>query len=73
MDIKDIETLLKLAKKHKLQRFEANGVSFEFKHPSSRKHVSRETQGEVPIHGEQMPSDDEMLFYSADSPIQVPS
>lgn len=75
MDLKDIEPLLKLAKKHKLKRLVINGVEFEFRDPSTRhkdKTIREVTQGPIPIHGEQMPSDDEMMFYSSESAIQPP-
>lgn len=70
----DIESLLKLAKKHKLKRLEVDGISFEFKDPTPRKrNVSRETlttsQGEIQVNGG-MPPDDVMLFYSSEPQLE---
>lgn len=70
VDLNQVESLLKLAKKHKLKSLTVNGVSFIFRDPTSRSRAV--TQGEITNTGEQMPSDEDMLFYSSDSAIQVP-
>jgi len=63
----DLEQLVKFAKKHKLRQLTVDKISFEFRDPvPRRKKVSRETYDlEIPILGNKMPADDEMLYYSA--------
>lgn len=72
MDLKDIEGFIKLAKKHKLKHFTIDNISFEMRDPIKRQTSRGVTQKDIPVYGERMPSDDEMLYYSADSPIQIP-
>lgn len=70
MDLKQVESLLKLAKKHKLLSLKVDGIEFVFRGPTSRSRAV--TQGEIPITGDPMPSDEDMLYWSSDSAIQVP-
>lgn len=61
--LNEVYELIKFAKSHGISRLSYNGLEFEFA-PS----IPQSVLGE----GENMPSDDEMMYYSADSPIQVP-
>lgn len=63
-----VEDLILLAKKYGLKTLKTDKVSFEF----LSEVIKVEGDGYIPVTGEKMPSDDEMLYYSADSPIQVP-
>lgn len=71
MNLKDIEGYIKLAKKHKLKHFTVDNISFELRDPIKRNVSRGVTQKEINVIGG-MPSDSDMLYYSADSPIQIP-
>ncbi len=62
---------IKLAKKHKLESMTIGDISFSLREPTKRLHTRAVTQGEIALQGG-MPSDEDMLFYSAESAIQVP-
>lgn len=72
MTIKDLENHIKLAKKHKLQSMTIGQISFILREPVRRMNIRAVTQGEIPITGNRMPSDEEMLFYSSVPAIQNP-
>ena len=69
MTLKELESYIKLAKRHKLKSFSVDGITFEFREPSKRHKISAVTQGQIDQQGG-MPSDDEMLYYSAGSQIE---
>ena len=71
MDLKQLDSILKLAKKHKLKSLTVEGISFEFRDPSKRQSLRAVTQGEVQLLGENMPSDEDMLYYSSEPAIQT--
>lgn len=66
MNHKDLTYLIKLAKKNRLKYLQWGDVRFEF-----LEDMKKTEQGEIRV-GAQMPSDDEMLYYSSDSAVQVP-
>lgn len=70
MDLTSLENTIKLAKKYKLRSLSVEDVSFEFRDPIPRKTTRAATQKEIPVVGEKMPSDEEMLFASSDSLIE---
>lgn len=77
MNAAELKKILQIARKFNLKSLKIDSVEIHF-----RPNVSRETKKVSPLEGinlsefkttgERMPSDDEMLYYSADSPIQVP-
>lgn len=62
--VSELESYIKLAKKHKLKSMHIGDIHFELREPTKRKAGRAATPNHIPILGEQMPSDDEMLFYS---------
>lgn len=69
MKLTELEQHIKLAKKHKLAKMTIGDISFELRDPVKRNTVREVTHNEIPIVGERMPSDDQMLFYSSESAI----
>lgn len=67
MTIKELEEYIKLAKKHKLKTMHIGEIAFELRSPMPRG-PRGVTQGEIKMEG-QMPSDEDMLFYSSESAI----
>ncbi len=64
-----LEALIKLARRYKLKSMTVDTISFEFEQKAPKTRIRQPK--EVPILGDKMPADDDMLFYSSDSPIQV--
>ena len=46
-------------------------IYFELREPTRRTKERAVTSNEIPVFGEKMPSDDEMLFYSSGPPVNV--
>ena len=74
--LKDFKALLKLAKENGVTRLRCGTIEFDLRQewvPAVIKNYEdpKPIQTEIPIVGETMPADDEMLFYSSDSAIQA--